>query len=79
TGLSASRLSRLFKQQIGLALVDYRNRLRIERFLAAPRMPEASLLDAALAAGFGSYPQFHRVFKRMMGCAPAAYERAQRG
>ncbi len=78
TGLSPSRLSRLFKQQIGLALVDYRNRLRIERYLAARAETDDSMLEAALSAGFGSYPQFHRVFKRVMGCGPAAYGRSRR-
>ncbi|HOP98174.1 MAG TPA: AraC family transcriptional regulator [Verrucomicrobiota bacterium] len=75
-GLSPSRLSRLFKQQTGVALVDFRNRQRIETFLelygAGQRM---KLMDAALEAGFGSYPQFHRVFKRVMGCSPGQYRR----
>jgi AraC-like DNA-binding protein len=31
------------------------------------------MLDAALEAGFGSYPQFHRVFKRMMGHSPMQF------
>ena len=31
------------------------------------------MLDAALEAGFGSYPQFHRVFKRVIGCSPAKH------
>jgi len=76
SGLSPARLSRLFKQQTGIALVDFRNRQRIERFLqlygAGQRM---TLLDAALDAGFGSYPQFHRVFKRVMGISPGEHRR----
>jgi AraC-like DNA-binding protein len=75
-GLSPARLSRLFKQQTGVALVDFRNRQRIERFLqlygAGQRL---TMLDAALEAGFGSYPQFHRVFKRVMGSSPGKYRR----
>lgn len=75
-GLSPARLSRLFKQQTGVALVDFRNRQRIERFLqlygAGQRL---TMLNAALEAGFGSYPQFHRVFKRVLGCAPGKYRR----
>jgi AraC-like DNA-binding protein len=75
-GLSPHRLSRLFKQQTGVALVDFRNRQRIEKFLelygAGQRL---TMLDAALDAGFGSYPQFHRVFKRVLGCSPGRYRR----
>ena len=75
-GLSASRLSRLFHQQTGIALVEFRNRQRLQRFLRLyGRGRAVSVLDAALDAGFGSYPQFHRVFKRLMGCSPAEYRR----
>lgn len=78
-GLSPARLSRLFKQQTGIALVEFRNRQRIEKFLAlygtGQRM---TMLEAALEAGFGSYPQFHRVFKRALGCSPGEYRADKR-
>ncbi len=74
SGLSAPRLSRLFKQQTGIAMVDFRNRQRVEKFLALYRTGQRmTMLDAALAAGFGSYPQFHRVFKRVTGNSPRSY------
>jgi AraC-like DNA-binding protein len=73
-GLSTTRLSRLFKQQTGIALVEFRNRQRIERFLQFYGTGQRlTMLDAALEAGFGSYPQFHRVFKRVIGCSPGKY------
>jgi len=79
-GLSAARLSRLFKQQTGIALVDFRNRQRVEKFLAlygtGQRM---TMLEAALEAGFGSYPQFHRVFKRVLGCSPGKHRQNSNG
>lgn len=75
-GLSAGRLSRLFHEQTGFTLVDYRNRQRIERFLGLYGNGQLrTMLDAALEAGFGSYPQFHRVFHRMLGCSPRDYRR----
>ena len=79
-GLSVSRLIRLFKKQTGVTLLDFRNRQRIERFLKLyGNGQRVKMLEAALEAGFGSYPQFHRVFKQVMGCSPAAYRRTQAG
>lgn len=68
-GLERSVLSRRFRRDTGLTIADYRTRCRLERFseLADGRR---SLLEAALAAGFGSYAQFHRVFTRAHGRTP---------
>jgi len=78
-GLSPARLSRLFKEQTGLAMVDFRNRQRIDRFLEIYGTGQRrTMLDAALEAGFGSYPQFHRIFSRVMGCSPGRYSRGGR-
>jgi AraC-like DNA-binding protein len=78
-GLSASRLSRLFKTQTGFTIVDFRNRQRVERFQELYGTGQRyTLLDAALEAGFGSYPQFHRVFRQIAGCSPKDYVRRTR-
>jgi AraC-like DNA-binding protein len=75
TGLSPGRLSRLFKQQVGASMVQFRNRLRIERFLVIyQKGRRKNIMQAALDAGFGSYPQFHREFVRVMGRSPAAWK-----
>ena len=74
SGLSAPRLSRLFKQQTGVTIVAFRNRQRIESFLRLYGGGQrVKVLDAALQAGFGSYPQFHRVFTKIVGCSPRRY------
>ncbi|MBE7462600.1 MAG: AraC family transcriptional regulator [Planctomycetes bacterium] len=79
-GLSPNRLSRLFKRQLGQSLTDFRNRRRLERFDALyGDGASRSLIEAALAAGFGSYPQFHRVFKQTYGRGPRAWLRERRG
>jgi transcriptional regulator GlxA family with amidase domain len=76
SGLSAPRLSRLFKAQTGYPLTDFRNRVRLDRFLEMYGTGQrVSMLDAALSAGFGSYPQFHRVFTRIMRRSPRDYRR----
>ena len=76
-GLSPARLSRVFRRETGMSLVEFRNRKRIERFIELYGAGQRStMLNAALEAGFGSYPQFHRVFTRVMGCSPAAYRKS---
>lgn len=77
--ISLSRLARLFKQETGQSLVDYRNRLRLERFQMLVDSGGENLLEAALASGFGSYAQFHRVFRAWSGTTPREYlQRRQR-
>jgi AraC-like DNA-binding protein len=72
-GISSGHLARLFRTEMGISLVEYRNRLRIERFLSLADRSGVNLLDAALAAGFGSYAQFHRVFRKLVGTTPREY------
>ncbi|HKO93372.1 MAG TPA: helix-turn-helix domain-containing protein, partial [Polyangiaceae bacterium] len=71
-GVSPGHLARSFKRKMGVSLVDYRNQLRLERFLVAVqrRGNGSNLLDAALEAGFGSYAQFHRVYRKFRGATP---------
>ena len=76
--ISLSRLARVFKAQLGMSLVEYRNRLRLERFSVLMDQGRMNLLDAALAAGFGSYAQFHRVFRALRKTSPSDYVRATR-
>ena len=75
--LSASRVARLFKSELGVSLVEYRNGLRLERFSRLLDERGGNLLEAALAAGFGSYSQFYRVFVAQRGTTPGGYLRAR--
>jgi AraC-like DNA-binding protein len=79
-GASASWLSRLFRQQVGISLVGFRNQSRIERFFELyGEGHRRNLTQAAYAAGFGSYAQFHRVFKEALGYSPGELKRNLRG
>ncbi len=71
-GVSPGHLARSFKREMGVSLVDYRNRLRIDRFFESIHRSGSTcnLLDAALEAGFGSYAQFHRVYRKFLGTTP---------
>jgi len=73
------RFARVFKQEMGVSLVRYRNQLRLERFVKIMDAGRSSMLEAARAAGFGSYAQFHRVFQSLRGATPRAYLGRGRG
>ena len=69
--ISPFYLSELFRRQTGLALPDYRNRLRLQEFFRrCHARPELRLLQHALDSGFGSYAQFYRVFCDALGQSP---------
>jgi AraC-like DNA-binding protein len=73
-GLSPQHLSRLFLRETGVSVSRFRNEQRFRRFLDLCELqPQRSMLDRAIAAGFGSGAQFHRVFRELTGTTPAAY------
>jgi AraC-like DNA-binding protein len=75
--LSSSHLSRIFKQQIGVSISQFRNQQRLQRFLRLyGRGRRTTALTAALEAGFGSYAQFYRVFREQTGRSPSALRTA---
>lgn len=72
-GVSEGFLSRSFGRTLGVSFLEHRARARLGHFLALVQDGDRTLLDAALAAGFGSYSQFHRVFSRVSGMRPRDY------
>jgi AraC-like DNA-binding protein len=71
--VGVSWFARVFKAELGMSLVEYRNRLRLDRVDALLEQGRTTLLRAAKAAGFGSYAQFHRVFREIRGMTPRRY------
>jgi len=73
--VSVGWFTRVFKAEMGLSLIEYRNRLRLDRVDAMLAQGHTTLLQAALAAGFGSYAQFHRVFRGVRRMTPREFLR----
>jgi transcriptional regulator GlxA family with amidase domain len=73
--VSVSQLVRWFKTDLGMPLVEYRNRLRLERFQVLVDAGGANLLRRA--SGFRSYAQFQRVFRTVYGATPRDYLRGR--
>ncbi len=71
--MSSGPLARTVKHYAQVSIVDHRNEIRLARFLGRVDTKAGNLLEAALEAGFGSYAQFHRVFRARFGQAPREY------
>jgi AraC-like DNA-binding protein len=71
--VSSTLLRRAFQAELSVSLVHYRNRLRLERFFRLVADQGGSFVGSARAAGFGSYAQFHRIFRQSTGVAPREY------
>ena len=73
-GISADRLGQLFRREMGEGFVTFRNHTRLSRMDELMEVsPDANLLNAALESGFGSYPQFYRIFVKARGVSPYNY------
>jgi AraC-like DNA-binding protein len=72
THMHTDHLGKLFRRQMGMSVVAYRNRHRLER-VAQSWHAKASFLHLALSSGFGSYNQFHRAFSLHFGCSPRTW------
>ena len=75
-GMSVENLLRQFRQELGVSLTTYRNRQLVQRFLSIYGEGKIhNVTEAAFLAGFGSYAQFYRVFTKIAGYTPRAYQR----
>ena len=72
-GLSKYRLSRRFREEIGITFRDYVLRVRIERAKVFLGDNHVSISEVAQNVGFGDLPHFDKVFKRFAGITPSAY------
>ena len=71
--VSEGHLSRCFQRELGISFLEQRARMRVARFVTHVTRDRWNYLDAALASGFGSYSQLHRVFTGAVGTSPRNY------
>lgn len=70
-GTTPATLSRVFKRDMGIPISRYRNSIRLAQFMKLWTTGQNStLLECMHQAGFGSYPQFYRVFRETYGANP---------
>ncbi|MBP3360727.1 MAG: helix-turn-helix domain-containing protein [Clostridia bacterium] len=73
--VSPSYLSRSFKKDIGISLVEYINSVRIQKAITMLVSSNCSVVQVAKRCGFTSTQNFNRVFKQITGSPPSFYKK----
>jgi two-component system response regulator YesN len=77
-GKSESYLSHLFKQETGVNMLDYINRLKMEKAAEILENSNCKIADAACLVGIDNSNYFSVIFKKHIGFSPQEYrERAE--
>jgi len=72
-GVSPAYVSRVFRQQCGMALWDYVNEYRIARACELLKHSDLTVTEVAFTVGFNDAAYFSRAFRKETGQSPAAY------
>lgn len=73
--VNASHLSRKFKEDTGMSLIDFINLNRIEAAKVYLQNNTSSITEIAFIVGFNDVNYFSRVFKKMTDLTPSQYRR----
>lgn len=68
-------LTRVFKAETGLSLMDYISKRRIERAKGLLAQPGYKVYEVAEQVGYESIAHFNRMFKRETGMSPKDYQK----
>lgn len=70
---SKRTLTRVFLEETGMTVLEYIQKIRIERACEALQKTAAKVIHAALDSGFNTIQQFNRVFRQVKGCTPRVW------
>ena len=75
--LSESRLSHMFKKEVGISPINYLNRFRVDKAKELLKNSTLSVTDIAYNVGFQSLPHFNRIFKDIAKISPGLYRKSR--
>ena len=72
-GFNPSYFSRLFSARAGVHIVEYINRVRIQKSCILLKRTSLSVAEIAFSVGYNNRSHFNRYFRRIMAMSPREY------
>lgn len=73
TFCTPSHIARLFKRYMGMTIISYVHKIRIEKAVYLMEEKKLAIKEAAEAVGYQNLNHFYKYFNIQMGVTPAAY------
>ncbi len=70
---SLSSIKRIFKEETGMSIIAYLNKLRMQKAKELLRTTDAPISQIALSLGFSNVYYFSLAFRKKFGTSPSAY------
>jgi AraC-like DNA-binding protein/ligand-binding sensor protein len=74
-GVSPHHFCKIFRRAVGINLIDYINRSRVELATQMLSKPDARVSEIAFEVGYQSLSQFNRSFRHVTGSSPTEFRR----
>lgn len=71
-------INQRFQKATGTTVIEYLNRLRIQKALSLLGQGAVPISEVGTACGIGDYKYFTQVFRKYMGCSPREYQQKLR-
>jgi len=77
--MAEGSLCRFFKQNVGLTIFEYLNKIKVEFACKLLMDPDLSILDICLDSGYNNLSHFNKQFRKTTGAAPREYRKRFKG
>lgn len=67
-------INQKFRKALGTTVIEYLNRLRIQKALAMLKNKNTVISEVGFLCGIGDYKYFNHVFKKYIGCSAKEYQ-----
>lgn len=77
--LAEGSLCRFFKQNVGITLFEYLNKIKVEFACKLLMDPDLSVFEVCLDSGFNNLSHFNKQFRKITGVPPLEYRKRFKG